>query len=139
VHELAVAEQLLKLVEEEAQRAGARRVVAVHLVLGEHSHIAEEALRFHFERLTSQGSPAEGAQLRVRREPMRFRCLECDADYAPPAGDWRCPRCGEVGKLLDPGDELRVESLEVEMANTAYEEEEEEKEKEGGRGWPGET
>ena len=116
MHELAVAEQLLQLVEDEARKAGAQRVLAVHLVLGEHSHIAEEALRFHFERLTSRGSLAAGARLHVQRKPMRFHCPECDVGYTPSVGNWRCPRCGRVGKLREPGDELRVESLEVEIA-----------------------
>jgi hydrogenase nickel incorporation protein HypA/HybF len=115
MHELAIAEQLVKLVEEEARRAEAKRVLAVQLVLGEHSHLAEEALQFHFERLLANGSPATGAKLHIRREPMRFRCSECDADYTSQVGDWRCPRCGQVGKLAQAGDELRVESLEVEV------------------------
>ena len=115
MHELAIAEQLVKLVEEEARRAEAKRVLAVQLVLGEHSHIAGEALRFHFERLLANGSPATGAKLHIRREAMRFLCSECDADYTPRVGDWRCPRCGHVGKLVETGDELWVESLEVEV------------------------
>ena len=115
MHELAVAVQLLQLVEAEARKAGARRVLAVHLVLGEHSHINEGALRFHFERLAGWEGLASGAELRFRREPMRFRCHECDADYAPSVDDWRCPGCGRLGKLVDAGDELRVEDIEVEV------------------------
>ena len=109
-----MAAQLIRLVEEHARRAGAQRVLAVHLALGEHSHVVGDALRFHFEQLAT-GSLVAGASLHIRRIPMRFRCDDCNADYTPEVGDWRCPQCGRVGRLLDAGDELLIESIEVEV------------------------
>jgi hydrogenase nickel incorporation protein HypA/HybF len=114
VHELSVAAQLIRLVEEHARRAGAQRVLAVHLALGEHSHLVGDALRWHFERLAAGGLVA-GASLHIRRISMRFRCDDCSADYTPGVEDWRCPQCGRVGRLLDAGDELLIESIEVKV------------------------
>ena len=113
MHELSVAERLVRLVEEHARRAGARRVLTIAIRLGAHSHIAEEALRFYFQQLAT-GGLAAGARLQIERVPMRSHCHACNAEYAPEAEDWRCPRCGRVGRLLDAGDELWVESLEIE-------------------------
>lgn len=115
MHEHSVARHLLDVVEEHAREAGTERVVAVNLKMGEHSHIDGEILQFHFDALTAgTESPAEGARLRLQRVPMRFRCQDCHREYTPEGGDFHCPHCGATGELLDVGDELTVESIEVE-------------------------
>lgn len=115
MHELAIAQHLVQVVESHAREAEADRVVAVDLKLGSQSHVDDDSLRFHFDLLTQDdGSLAQGAEIRVRRVPMRLRCATCEADYTPEGADYRCPACGEVGQLQDVGDDLVLEAIEVE-------------------------
>jgi len=115
MHELSIAQHLVQVVESHAREAEADRVVAVDLRLGAQSHVDADSLRFHFDLLTrDDGSLAQGAEIRVRRVPMRLRCGSCGTDYAPEGADYRCPDCGEVGELQDVGDDLILEAIEVE-------------------------
>lgn len=114
MHELAIAQHLVQVVESHACEAEADRVVAIDLKLGSQSHIDDDSLRFHFELLTQgNGSLAQGAEIRVRRVPMRLRCANCEADYTPEGADYRCPDCGDIGQLQDVGDEIMLASIEV--------------------------
>jgi hydrogenase nickel incorporation protein HypA/HybF len=113
MHELSVMAHVLERIEAHADRLGARRVVAINLVVGERASIVDDALLFAFDLLTPE-TVAAGARLNLRRTAMRFRCPPCDADYHPSGADFRCPRCGTVGTDTGEGSELLIESLEVE-------------------------
>lgn len=113
MHELAIAQHLVKLVEAQALVAGAEHVTQVNVSLGEQSHVASDSLRTYFEMLTSSnGSPARDASLVVKRVPMRFFCEACGLEY-PAQTHVKCPTCQRPGRLTDPGDQLLLESLEV--------------------------
>jgi hydrogenase nickel incorporation protein HypA/HybF len=113
MHELAIAEYLLGSVTDFAQQLGARKVLAINLVLGERSGVVDDSLRFSFD-LLAAGTLAENAQLNARRVPMRFGCARCDAEYQPSGDDFACPHCGAVGQVVDDGSQLIIESIEIE-------------------------
>ncbi len=114
MHEFSIMTYLLDAVEEQAVQLGARRVLAINLLLGERSGI-DDSLLFYFDQLTP-GTVAEGSQLNIRRTAMRFHCERCTSDYAPAPkrADFACPECGTVGQLVDDASELLIESLEIE-------------------------
>ncbi|MHB0877789.1 MAG: hydrogenase maturation nickel metallochaperone HypA [Anaerolineae bacterium] len=113
MHELAVTESMLDLVQSEARKVGATRVTKVCLVLGEMSSIVEESVRFYWE-MISPGTLAEGAELEFRPAAPRAACRACGTEYVPESRDMRCPSCGEALAALLAGDEFRVEAIEVE-------------------------
>jgi hydrogenase nickel incorporation protein HypA/HybF len=112
VHELAITTYLLESVAGEAERLGARRVMRINLAIGERMGVVEDSLRFCFGLLTP-GTVAEGASVGVRHVEMRFDCPD-HGTYPRAGDDVACPRCRRVGALADPGDELLVESMEIE-------------------------
>ena len=112
MHELSIAAYLLEAVEAHAQHHGPSRLLAINLVVGERAGIVDDSLRFSFDLLAS-GTTAEGAQINIRRTPMRFHCMECDSSYTPDEADFRCPSCGTVGRVTDDGSELLIESIEI--------------------------
>ncbi len=115
MHELAMATHLVDLVEQHARQANAERVVAVDLVIGAQSHLVADSLQFHFDALAeANGSLARGASLRFRRVPMTLRCTGCGGEFAPRGQDFRCPKCGALGQVTERGDEITLESIEVE-------------------------
>lgn len=114
MHELSIAQHLVRLVEEQAFAANAERVTQITLCLGEQSHIVEGSLATYFDLLTeSNDSPAQGARLVVKRVPMKFFCKACRLEYPAHANDFSCPTCHALGHMSDPGDALLLESLEV--------------------------
>ena len=81
VHELSVMSYLLETVEEQARAAGAQRVLAINLLVGERTSFMDDSLLFYFEQLTP-GRLCAGAELHIRRQPMSFRCEACDRTFS---------------------------------------------------------
>jgi hydrogenase nickel incorporation protein HypA/HybF len=113
MHELSIMSCLLEAVEERAQQLGARKILAIDLVLGERSGVVDSSLQFYFAMLVP-GTLAEGAQIHIRRTAMRFHCDGCTRDYTLAGADFRCPDCGVVGRMIDDGSDLWIESIEIE-------------------------
>jgi hydrogenase nickel incorporation protein HypA/HybF len=111
MHEMAVTMSMLDLVLEEAAKAGAGRVTKVNLVLGAMTGVVDRCVETNFE-LLSKSTPAEGAVLAFRNVPSQARCRRCGHVF-PPADLWACPRCQSAEFELIAGDELYVESIEV--------------------------
>lgn len=113
MHELAVTESILRIALDQASRHGAQRVTAIHLVVGELTGYVPDSIQFYFDVL-SQETPAAGAVLAVQRIPARVGCAACRAEFAPEAGQlWLCPACGGLGGEVLSGQELLVESIDV--------------------------
>lgn len=116
MHELAVTEGILKVALDAAAQAGARRISAIDLVIGELSGMVDDSIQFYFD-ILSRDTPAAGAMLRLRREPATITCEACAAQIngRPPLLPF-CPVCGSARLRVAGGRELRVESIEIEEA-----------------------
>ncbi|HTX72404.1 MAG TPA: hydrogenase maturation nickel metallochaperone HypA [Rectinemataceae bacterium] len=119
MHEASAIEAVVKIVAEEAVKRGApgapRRVLAVHLVVGEATGHMEESLLFYFRSL-STGGPAEGAVLDVRYVKPQLRCSSCDRLFERKRFSFECPHCGGQGVLTKIGSEFYIDSIEIEEA-----------------------
>ncbi len=112
MHEMALAEGMIAIVEETARKNDAARVAIVRLELGALSHVEREALLFCFDAVT-RGGVAAGARLDIAVTPGAAWCLPC-GERVPLArrGD-ACPRCGGYQLEVVAGDEMRVTEIEV--------------------------
>ena len=109
MHELALARAILATA---LDRAEGRPVRSVEVTVGALRQVVPRSLAFNFEVL-AQGTSCEGATLEQRLEPARLRC-ECGAGWELREISFRCPRCGSAQTEVTGGEELRVESIEVE-------------------------
>jgi len=115
MHELAVTESILNIALDHAQRSGAVRVTDLYLVIGQLSSIVDDSVQFYWD-IVSNETICAGAQLHFERIPAQMKCLDCDHGYAISHGLEACPQCGSFRVRVHAGEEFRLESIEVEMA-----------------------
>ncbi len=113
MHELAITQSMLDLVLEQAEKAEAKSVGKINLVIGEMTGVVDRSVRFYFDFL-SKGTAAEGAALAFKVVPTTARCRNCAKDFKLGEFDWTCPYCQSNNMEIVAGKELFVESIEVE-------------------------
>ena len=109
MHELSLSRAILQTA---LAHADGRRVLAVEVSVGALRQVVPDSLQFYFGVL-AQGTPCEGAALQARTSPARMQC-DCGAEWELAEPVFRCPRCAGAQVLVLAGEELRVESIEVE-------------------------
>lgn len=120
MHELPVTEQVLKIALRQADEAGAKRVTAIYLVLGQLSSMIDDSIQFYWE-IIAQGTMAEGAELRFRRVPAELTCLDCSHQYMLDEGELTCPNCGSYRVRVINGEQFQLEAIDVEYEEAAQE------------------
>jgi hydrogenase nickel incorporation protein HypA/HybF len=116
VHEMGIVSEVLVAVVEASERAGAVRINSVRATVGELTAIVPDALQFAWEALTP-GTLAEGAVLEITETSARSRCLECGTEFAHGRFDRLCPSCGGFACEVLAGNELRVDDMDVDLAD----------------------
>ena len=111
MHELALMQSVISIVEREAARCGARRVESIRLRVGELSGIVPGCLEEFFP-IAAAGTRSERARLEIEPLGARIECPDCGYEGAPQGAE--CPRCGGSAFRLVAGREFFVESMEVE-------------------------
>jgi hydrogenase nickel incorporation protein HypA/HybF len=112
MHELSIADAVVTIV---TRHAAGRRVTRVDLKVGHLRQVVPDALAFAFE-LVAQGTPAEGAELVMEEVPATVRCRDCGGKSVLEAFPAHCAVCGSLDVDVTGGEELLVDSLELDEA-----------------------
>lgn len=112
MHEMALAQGVLDVIEGEARRARFRAVRTVWIEIGELSGVEPEAIAFCFDAV-ARGSLAQGARLEIVPVEGRGVCMDCGDEVPLHARFDACPRCGAYGVQPSAGTAMRVKELEV--------------------------
>ncbi|MCC7327666.1 MAG: hydrogenase maturation nickel metallochaperone HypA [Burkholderiales bacterium] len=112
MHEVALAEGVLRIVEDAAIRCQASRVHTVWLEIGALAHVEPRALRFCFDAVT-RGSVADGAALEIETRPGMAWCMPCGEHVALAGFGDACPNCGSYQLQVVGGEEMRVKEIGV--------------------------
>lgn len=113
MHEMALTEGVISIVEEEARRRAFSRVTRVRLEIGVLSHVDPHAMAFCFEAV-SRGTVADGARLDIETTPGLGWCFDCARSTPLRERYGACEFCGGRRVEMTGGDEMRVKDMEVE-------------------------
>ena len=114
MHEIGITRDMFNLVLKEAEKAGARRVDKIDLVIGEMTGVMEDSVKFYFD-LLSKGTIVEGAEVSIRMIPPMVLCQNCNkTSKLERKTYWTCPHCEDNSMQIIAGRELMVKSIGVE-------------------------
>ncbi len=116
MHELPVTQGILDIVLKHASLNQVIRVRTINLAIGELSDLQDEWIQRYFD-FISKGTLAEGAQLRIERIPVVFRCNACMENFhfdIKEMKDISCPSCSGRDFVLVSGREYYIKDMEVE-------------------------
>jgi hydrogenase nickel incorporation protein HypA/HybF len=113
MHEMALTESLVGLIEDEARKGDFTRVKVVRLEVGALGQVCPDALLFCFDAI-SKGTVAEGAKLDIVAVPGGGWCMDCSKSVMLSERYGACPECGNYQVQVTSGEELRLRELEVE-------------------------
>jgi hydrogenase nickel incorporation protein HypA/HybF len=112
LHELSIAESVVRIA---SRQADGRRVMKVQMKVGYLRQVVPSALSFGFG-LLAEGTPVEGAKLEMEQVPAEGRCRGCGVESLLVDFPLQCGGCGGFDLEILKGEELMVESLELEEA-----------------------
>jgi hydrogenase nickel incorporation protein HypA/HybF len=105
MHELAIAESIMAVAERHAR---GRPIARIEVSIGHLRQVVPSALEFAFDMI------APGMELELHEIPAAGRCRACGRESRLPGFPLVCPACGSADVEIVAGEELRVESLDVE-------------------------
>jgi hydrogenase nickel incorporation protein HypA/HybF len=112
MHEMALCQGLVRILEEQATAHDYSRVKLVRVEVGPLATVEPEALRFCFGAAT-RGTLAENAKLDIITMPASAWCFSCGETVTISERNGVCPNCGSYQLQVTGGDELRIKELEV--------------------------
>lgn len=112
MHEMALAEGILDIALDYAEKNEAKKISKISLLLGEMAGVETEALEFSFASLV-KGTIAEEAELLLHRVPLVGRCQKCGRKMHIEHYNFICPACKQGVLEIVSGREMQVEYLEV--------------------------
>ena len=116
MHELSIACAIVQIAE---ANAGGRRVTRVEGRVGDLRQVVPSALEFSFA-LVAEGTPVQGARLEIEHVPAAGACRTCGSETELDGFPLACGACASPDVEVVAGEELRVESLDVEEQEVAY-------------------
>ena len=109
MHELSIAQAIVDVA---TRHAGGARVTRVQVRIGRLRQVVPSALAFSFE-LCAHGTPVDGAELEIEDVGIGVACRGCGAASEPAGFPLGCAACGGLDVDVTRGEELQVESLEL--------------------------
>lgn len=113
MHEIGITQNMFSLVLKEDEKAGAKKVSKIDLVIGEMIGAVGECVKFYFDFL-SKGTIVEGADISIRMVPPMVLCRNCNmTSELKRRTYWTCPHCQGNSMEIIAGRELIVKSIGV--------------------------
>lgn len=113
MHELAVAQALVEQVDAVIDQHQAGSATSIRVRIGPLAGVVPELLASAFP-LAAAGTRMEHAALEFTHAPIQVHCQTCGADSNAAMNRLICGACGDWHTQITSGDELLLESVELE-------------------------
>jgi len=114
MHEIGIVQSLINLAESEIRDNGySGPVRSLTIRVGRLSGAQPEAIRFAFEVISAE-SPLSGAKLNIIEVKPKITCQACGKISETDELKFECPLCGSSEINISGGDDLNLESIELE-------------------------
>jgi len=112
MHEMMVAQSLIKIISDEAGKHNARPVGA-KISCGTLNPVNDEALRFAFEAI-GKDTPCEDLKIQIEHKPISANCNNCGEVFNVELSHPSCSNCGAESFKLLPDAPLLLEEIDFE-------------------------
>lgn len=112
MHELSLADEIVRMVEAASAREHFKRVATLRLEAGALAGVEVSALRFALDAI-APGTCLEGAQITIDEPPGRAWCPRCATEVTIASRADPCPLCDGYPVQVTGGSALRVLDLVV--------------------------
>ena len=112
MHELALAEALVKQAEEIVKRENASAISVVTVAIGALSGVERDAFEFAFP-FAAEETVLAGAELRITAVPAKVRCQKCQVETEPELPFLQCEKCNSSEVEITGGKDFILETLEI--------------------------
>lgn len=115
MHEISLVQGLLQQLAELAEQNNMTKVLSVTMNIGPLAGVVEDSFKFGFDILTAEDELVKGAKLVLLTTPVSYRCTECNnIEQSTTTKPDCCPKCGEVFLIPEGGNDLILQSVEME-------------------------
>ena len=112
MHELGLADAMLKTVRSILDEEGGGTVVSVTVSVGDLSGVVPGFLSEAWIAVTDR-TPFEGVPLEIETVPGIARCMDCSHQFEVDKAHMRCPSCGGVKLIPVSGRDMTIEQIAV--------------------------
>lgn len=113
MHELGLVTQVVRTIEEIAQKEKLTKVAVVTLEIGEVSGIIPDYLEDCFRYFIKKSELLQEAALKIEMIPALTYCENCHKTYDTLTYAKKCPCCGGEDTFLAMGNEFNIKEIEA--------------------------
>jgi len=128
VHETAISETILKVIEEEAEKRGMKKLKSAKLKIGRMKAFQKDNLLICLKGY-GENSVLSGMDFEIEETPVKLQCTSCGKTFGDPRFDSMdfahsishapefyippdCPACGSAKSAVIEGNEMELVSME---------------------------
>jgi hydrogenase nickel incorporation protein HypA/HybF len=112
MHELAIAQNILEIVQQSVPEEQAPWVRWIRMRIGPLSGVVADSLEFCFSAIISDTKMRQ-ARLAIEQAPMVSRCKNCQHEFQMEDLTFLCPTCESSNLELISGKELEIVEIEL--------------------------
>ncbi len=113
MHELSLAESMVRELTTYIEKEKIKKVVSVTVIMGKFSGVQKEPFEFAFP-IVTEGTVLEGCELNIEQQPGVINCSDCGEDTELTIPLVKCAKCGSRNVKFTHGKEFLIKSIEIE-------------------------
>ena len=110
MHELHLAEDILRKINERAAEENKTQLTFVKVAIGQSRFTHMDELK-ELLSAVAKGTAADGAKIEFEVVPIKTICAACQKDFNPKEMRIDCPNCGSTNIKITTGNELAIKEL----------------------------